>query len=58
MYDYATVTKQNQIIGILNETNTNIETLNTTIKQTGLTVAVLIAIILIKSFVNVMTGRR
>lgn len=58
MYDYATVTKQNQIIGILNETNANIETLNTTIKQTGLTVAVLIAIILIKSFVNVMTGRR
>lgn len=58
MYDYATVTKQNQIIEVIEDNTQAINTLNGTIIQTGIIIASLISIILIKSFVKICVGGR
>lgn len=56
MYDYATVTKQNQTIQVIEDNTEAVEKLNTTVTQTGMILASLIAIILIEKFVKVCTG--
>lgn len=56
MYDYATQTLQRQEISELQEINNKIETLNTSINQTGLLLATLITIILIKELIKKCLG--
>lgn len=58
MYDYATITKQNQIIGQIQTTNENIQELTTTIKEQGIMIGLLIAIIIIEKLVKVLVGGR
>lgn len=58
MYDYATVTKQNQIITLQETTNQKLDTINENIAfQTTIT-AILIIIILIRSITETCLGRR
>lgn len=60
MYDYATVTKQNQIIAQIQETNTNIvteiETTNQIIREQTAIMGILIAVILIQSLITTCFG--
>lgn len=56
MYDYATVTKQNQTIQVIQENTEAIEKLNTTVTQTGIILASFMAIMLLERFVKVCTG--
>lgn len=63
MYDYATITKQNEIITEIQNTNENIETLtdeinktNQKIEASGTLIALLLCIWLLKSFIEIITG--
>lgn len=56
MYDYATQNLQRQQITELQQVNDNIETLNTTINNTGILLASLITIILIKELIKKCLG--
>lgn len=58
MYDYATATKQNQILTQIEQTNENIENMTLTIKEQGLMICVLITIIIIEKIVKICTGGR
>ena len=60
MYDYATITKQNQIIQEIQITNTNIvteiEETNRVIREQTAIMGILIAVILIQSLVTTCFG--
>lgn len=56
MYDYATQNLQRQQITELQQVNDNLEILNTTINNTGILLASLITIILIKELIKKCLG--
>ena len=56
MYDYATSSKQTQIIEQADEINDNLYTLNETIKNFGTTIILIILIIAFKNFVVKILG--
>ena len=58
MYDYATSSKQTQIIEQAEEINDNLYTLNETIKNIGTTIILIMLIIAFKDFVVKILGGR
>lgn len=56
MYDYATQAKQNQIITLLNTTNTEISDLNNTLSQGFFSIFFIIVFIFLFFFIRSLLG--
>ena len=56
MYDYATVTKQNQIINLIDTLNTNLLTISQTIYSALILLAVILCLIFISKLIITLMG--